>query len=479
MDWQLFQEGVVSPDEVNRWMSAIAMDGAGNIAMGYNVSDATTTSPGLRYIGRLISDPLDTMPRGEFTLVDGSAANASNRYGDYSAIAVDPVDECTFWFTGEYNVAAQWSTRIGAFRFNACGEPGFVVSANPATGGVCTADSADDFVSTLDIISVADFVDPVTLSLDPAPPPGFSGAFSPNPVTPGETSTATITIDQSVATGVFDLTVLGQANGVDDRTAPLQVSVNDALPGPFSLTAPADGAENVGPQPTLEWTASSQVETYTVEIATDDAFTDIIYSADETGTSHVVQTPLPTSTELYWRVTPANFCGAADASDVQRFTTRPEPGDCPIDLTTLTVFEDDMENGANGWTLGDGSTQNTWQQTTENPFSGATAWNAENLASISDQRLVSPAIQLPGQSVLPLTLRFQNFQEIEDERRRVLGCRDPRISTTVAGAGRSFKAKYCSANSTASSTISKADPTRWRACRPGAEIRVAYDGLRC
>ena len=412
-NWQLFQQGVVSPDDVNRWMSSIAMDGSGNIAMGYNVSDATTTSPGLRYIGRLASDRLDTMPRGEFTLVDGSAANASNRYGDYSGMAVDPVNECTFWFTGEYNVASQWSTRIGAFRFNACGQPGFVLSADPAVGGVCTVDAAAEFVSTLDAISVADFVDPVTLSFDPALPSGFSGAFDPNPATPGETSTATVTIDQSVAPGVFDLTVLGQADGVDDRTAPLQIAVNDALPGPFSLSAPAQGAENVDPQPTLEWTASSQVETYTVEIATDDAFTDIIYSADETGTSHVVDTPLPTSTELYWRVTPTNFCGAAAPSPAQRFTTRPDPGDCPVDLTTLTVFEDDMENGANGWTLGDGSTQNTWQQSRANPFSGTTAWNAENVATISDQRLVSPPIQLPGQSLLPLTLRFQNGQEIE------------------------------------------------------------------
>jgi len=435
--WQLFQEGLVSPDDVNRWMSSIAMDGNGNIAMGYNVSDATTTSPGLRYIGRLVSDPLDTMPRGEFTLVDGSAANASNRYGDYSAIAVDPVDECTFWFTGEYNVASQWSTRIGAFRFNACGEPGFVIAANPAVGGVCTADGADDFVSTLDIISVSDFVDPVTLSFDPALPAGFAGSFDPNPATPGSASTATVSIDPSAAPGVFDLTVLGQAAGVDDRTAPLQVTVNDALPGAFSLTAPADGADNVDTQPTLEWTASSQVESYSVEIATDEAFSDVIYSAEETATSHIVGTPLPTSTTLYWRVTPANFCGTAEASAVQRFTTRPEPGDCPIDRVTLTQFADDMESGVNGWTVEDGGFgNNTWQQTTDNAFSGTTAWNAENLDVQSDQRLISPPIELPGTSLLPLTLRFQNRQEIEDD--GGTACWDAAIIEVSTDAGASW-----------------------------------------
>jgi len=412
--WQLFQQGVISPDNVNRWMSSIAMDGSGNIAIGYNVSDETDVHPGLRYAGRLVSDPLDTMPRGEFTLVDGNAANSSNRYGDYSSMAVDPVNECTFWFTGEYNVSSQWSTRIGAFRFETCGEPGFVISADPAVGGVCTAEAVDDFVSTLDIIPLAEFVGPVVLSFDMALPAGISGAFIPNPLPPGDTSSATLAIDQSVAPGVFELRVLGEADGLDDSTAALQVTVNDALPGPFLLTAPADGAGNVGPQPRLVWTASSQVETYTIEIATDETFIDIIYTADENGTVHNVDSPLPNSTQLYWRVTPVNFCGAPASSDVRRFTTRPEPGDCPISRAALTVFEDDMEGGKNGWTSEDGGfMNNTWQQITYDAVSGNTAWNAEDLAEQSDQRLISPAIQLPGQAELPLTLRFQNRQEIE------------------------------------------------------------------
>ena len=50
---------------------------------------------------------------------------AGNRYGDYAAMSIDPVDDCTFWFTGEYNPASQWSTRIGAFRFDECGSPDY------------------------------------------------------------------------------------------------------------------------------------------------------------------------------------------------------------------------------------------------------------------------------------------------------------------------------------------------------------------
>lgn len=411
--WQLFQEGVVSPDNVNRFMSTIAMDGTGNIALGYNVSDSSTF-PGLRYIGRLVSDPLDTMPRGEFTLVDGSGSNASNRYGDYSAIAVDPVDECTFWFTGEYNTGAQWSTRIGAFRFTECGEPGFALNSPNAVGGVCTAAAADEFVAAIDVLSIADFTGAVTLAFDPALPTGLSGGFSPNPVNAPGSTTMTVTVQQSVAAGDYPLTVLGTATGAADRTLDVLLSVNTALPGSFALTMPADGAFNVSRTPLLEWTASDQAEEYFVEVATDIGFTNVVYSATETGTSHQVATPLASSTNYFWRVLPSNACGSPGVVPVFGFTTQPEPGDCPIDRTPFVVFSDDMENGANGWTLGSGSIQNTWQQTTANAVSGTTAWNAENLASISDQRLISPSIQLPGTSVLPLTLRFWNRQEIED-----------------------------------------------------------------
>ena len=148
-------------------------------------------------------------------------------------------------------------------------------------------------------------------------------------------------------------------------------------------------------------------------VATDPAFNTIVFDEIVSDTEAQVDVQLDFSTSYYWRVTATNQCGDGSSSSVFEFTTQPEPGDCPIGAPVLTVFEDDMENGANGWTLGDGSIFNTWQQTTDNAVSGTTSWNAENLDEISDQRLVSPPIQLPGASELPLTLRFWNRQEIE------------------------------------------------------------------
>ncbi|MCA9245880.1 MAG: M36 family metallopeptidase [Planctomycetales bacterium] len=96
-------------------MGAISMDGNGNIALGYNVS-STSVSPGIRYTGRLASDPLGTMPQGEHELIAGQGNNSLNRWGDYSAMSIDPADDATFWFTGEYADNGVWATRIGSFQ---------------------------------------------------------------------------------------------------------------------------------------------------------------------------------------------------------------------------------------------------------------------------------------------------------------------------------------------------------------------------
>lgn len=116
--WTLQQEGIFSIDDTNRWMSSIAMDSSGNLAIGYNTSGADTgVFPGMRYAGRLASDAIGTLPQGEFSIIEGSSPNGSNRYGDYSSLNVDPVDDCTFWYTAQYNEAGGWDTRIASVPF--------------------------------------------------------------------------------------------------------------------------------------------------------------------------------------------------------------------------------------------------------------------------------------------------------------------------------------------------------------------------
>lgn len=124
--WTVFQESTYSPDNVNRWMGSIAMDQDGNIALGYSVSNRNTF-PGLRYTSRMAGDTLGVMTGGEAVCVDGTGAqsqNSFNRWGDYSTMSVDPVDGCTFWFTGEYYETTgtfNFSTRICSFTIPGCG----------------------------------------------------------------------------------------------------------------------------------------------------------------------------------------------------------------------------------------------------------------------------------------------------------------------------------------------------------------------
>ncbi len=123
--WSIYQQGTFSPDTTRRWMGSIAMNGQGEIALGYSAS-SSTLYPSIRYTGRLASDPAGTMPQGEGTLMSGTGnqTSTSSRWGDYSMLAVDPTDDCTFWYTNEYiqtSGTSPWRTRIGSFRVSSCG----------------------------------------------------------------------------------------------------------------------------------------------------------------------------------------------------------------------------------------------------------------------------------------------------------------------------------------------------------------------
>ena len=128
--YSLFQEGTVAGtpctgvcDFPQRWMSSTVMDASGNIATVYNFTSDTTNHQGLRYSGRLAADAANTMPQGEHIMVTGTASNSSIRYGDYNQLNLDDTDGCTFFYTGEWNAASSWSTRIASFRFADCGAP--------------------------------------------------------------------------------------------------------------------------------------------------------------------------------------------------------------------------------------------------------------------------------------------------------------------------------------------------------------------
>jgi hypothetical protein len=120
---KLYQQGTFAPDSNFRWLGSAAMDGNGNIGIGYSFGGASIFT-GQRFTGRTPSDPKGVMSLREAVLATGEAAQENTlRWEDYTATAIDPTDDCTIWYVGDYLLkgSTRYSSRIGAFRLPGCG----------------------------------------------------------------------------------------------------------------------------------------------------------------------------------------------------------------------------------------------------------------------------------------------------------------------------------------------------------------------
>lgn len=119
---KLHQQGTYAPEGFYRWMASPAMDAVGNIGIGYSFG-GTPHFPGQRFAARHARDPLGVLTLREAVLVEGEASQTTMRWEDYTQTAMDPSDDLTIWYVGDYlkEGATGYSTRIGAFRI---GEPG-------------------------------------------------------------------------------------------------------------------------------------------------------------------------------------------------------------------------------------------------------------------------------------------------------------------------------------------------------------------
>ena len=218
----VYQQGTYAPDAAYRWMGSIAMDAAGNTALGYSVS-SSTTRPGIHYTGRLAGDALGVMTQGEGVLIDGAGSQTGglNRWGDYSSMNVDPSDDCTFWFTSEYLATSgsfNWHTRIGSFKLPGCGGPpppsDFSISAAPSSVTVQQGGSGGSTISTAVTSGSAQTV-ALSASGQPA---GTTVGFSPASISSGGSSTMTITVGAATATGPYTITITGTGTSATHTT---------------------------------------------------------------------------------------------------------------------------------------------------------------------------------------------------------------------------------------------------------------------
>jgi hypothetical protein len=223
----VFQQGTFAPDSAYRWMGSTAMDKSGDIALGYSIS-SSATHPGIRYTGRVPGDALGTM-EAEVTAFTGAGSQTGGltRWGDYSAMSVDPVDDCTFWYTTEYipaNGSFNWHTRIVSFKFTTCGGTqtnDFSISANPSSMTVTQGGSGTSTISTTVTQGQSQSVSLSASGL----PTGATASFVPNPINSGSSSTLTITTSPTTPTGTSTVTVTGTGPNATHSTS-ITLTVN-------------------------------------------------------------------------------------------------------------------------------------------------------------------------------------------------------------------------------------------------------------
>jgi subtilisin-like proprotein convertase family protein len=155
-------------------------------------------------------------------------------------------------------------------------------------------------------------------------PPGITGNFTPTqiPTLPGSSSLQ-LGANNTAPAGANVVVVRG-TSGAITRDRNVTFNVTTGLPGIPTLTAPADGATSVSTTPTFTWSAVAQASSYLVEAADNAGFSPTLFSQSVTGTSLVSPVSLPASTQIFWRVTPSNACGAGPTSAVFSFTTSAE-----------------------------------------------------------------------------------------------------------------------------------------------------------
>ena len=202
----VYQQQTFSPDNrVWRWLAGIAQDSFGNIALGYSASaaanglpDGGSLHPSVYYTARSVSDPLNTM-RAEQVLTTGPASQGhSVRWGDYSDMTVDPVDDCTFWYTNEYLPYADlvgdqsWASVVGAFRFPDC-----LPVAHYVLTGLSTATTGTPVAVSASVVDTAG-----------ATVTGYNGTATFT-ATDGGVAASQVTIANGVGTAVVTFTQAG------------------------------------------------------------------------------------------------------------------------------------------------------------------------------------------------------------------------------------------------------------------------------
>jgi hypothetical protein len=412
----VYQQGTFQPDDEYRWMGSLAVDQDGNMAVGYSVS-STTLYPAIRYAGRLAGEIPGLLPQGEASMIEGNGVqlSGSGRWGDYSAMTIDPVDDCTFWYTQEYYAISSnrnWQTRIGSFRFPSCGLPkgwltGMVyntANGEPVASVPVMAESPEVMLTgQTDASGIYSMTLPAgTYTVTAGPlPPGF-----PFPaVVPG------------VVVAAGEVTSLDIGLGGNPSLEEGMAWVDDDVPGGNGNGYPEPGESGL-----LLWETISNTGALTATNIMAELFA---VTPGVTVTVSAVDYPDIGPGEAWANLTPFEFsiaptvpCGSELAFEKvvtadQGVYTLTLTLDAKVPLPITSLFSDDMESGPANWTTG--GVNDAWAITEEEAHSPTHAWSDSpygDYASNKNAWLRSPIFDMSDMT--DATLSFWHRYELEE-----------------------------------------------------------------
>ncbi len=289
-------------DGVSRWMPSLAVDRLGDMAMGYSAS-SSTVFPSIRYAGRLAGDPLNNLSQGEATMFAGTGSQTTiSRWGDYTSMSVDPVDDCTFWYVGEYYATSgsDWQTRIGSFKF-----PGCTAAGGSADLAITNTDAPDPVVAdspvtyTLHVTNAGSANATNVVVTDTPPANVILGAVTPTQGSCSGTTTITCNLGGIANGGFANLTVTVTPVAAGNISNAASVAATETDP---------NAANNSASQAT---TVKSQTKTKYVSV-TDSGFSPSSLSVAQ-------------GTTVQWNFFGPSASSVSDATGMGLFNSGPEP----------------------------------------------------------------------------------------------------------------------------------------------------------
>lgn len=274
---------------------------------GYGITEGGSSGgPLFNQVGRIVGDL-----SGGPSSCTATTANKADYFGNFSYSWTNN------GATATNRMLKPWldPDNTGVLAISGTNSPctGFLLSATPLSVSLCAGSTATSSIGLN--MPVANTV---TLSAQGVPT-GVTATFSFTTLTATGASTLNFTSLASAASGQYVITVTGTGGTVTSKVN-VTLTISSGAPS-ITLASPANAATGISTSPLLSWTTNTPASSYTIEIATNSTFTNIIATGNSNATTYRPATPLAMTTTYYWRVRGTNNCGAGTNSGVYAFTT--------------------------------------------------------------------------------------------------------------------------------------------------------------